>query len=333
MISQEVLTEYNLGEIHTVEPKSGGGIDESFVVISDSGHYFFKRRSPEYTPEMVGCDHALVQFLISHAFPTPPVVPTRRGDTWVEWEGRVHEAYVYVEGTGYALGYPRQMASLGQIVAQYHQLVSRYHPARMKLPAWKHMSVARFLDIDGYATPRVKALLSRGWIGEQEAQFVRRVARQLRTYSDQVEEAALASLTVHGALEPGNVLFGKGGEKGDIVALVDWADSAQFARAFDVAHALLKFAARRPDATLPGQVGPLLPWPSVQSFATAYRQTIHLTKEERTLLPWLMLTIRVVDALWIQEANPQNHRRELHLAQRLGDWLLQNATALDEVFR
>ena len=64
----EVLAQYDLGKVHALEPKAGGGIDESFVVTSASGRCFFKRRSTDYSPdivEMVGCDHALVEFLVS----------------------------------------------------------------------------------------------------------------------------------------------------------------------------------------------------------------------------------------------------------------------------
>jgi hypothetical protein len=66
-----VLAQYDLGQVHAVAPQAGGGIDESFLVTAESGRYFFKRRSPAYTPATVACDHALFRFLVRHAFPTP----------------------------------------------------------------------------------------------------------------------------------------------------------------------------------------------------------------------------------------------------------------------
>lgn len=328
----EVLAHYDLGEVYAWEPKAGGGIDESFVVTSARGRTFFKRRSTGYSSEMIACDHALIEFLVSHSFPTPALVPTLRGESWVEWEGRVYEAYTFVEGSGYVPGDLRQISSLGQTVGRYHRLVSQYHPARPKLPPWKHTSVARFLDVDGYVSPQLRTLVARGWIGEREARFVRDVTTQLGDRADRVEDTALVSLTIHGALEPGNVLFGSEEKAGQVVAWVDWADSGLFVRAFDVAYALLKFAGRRPDALLPGQVGPSLPWPSVQAFATAYRQEIELSEAESALLPWLMLAVRVVDALWVSERQPQDHGRELSLARELGEWLAQNGERLTSAF-
>ena len=329
-LPEAVLAQYDLGQIHAVESKTGGWIDESLVVTCESGRYFFKRRSPNCTPDMVGCDHALIQFLVGHAFPTPAVVPTQSGNTWIEWEGRVYEAYTYVEGSGFILGDRRQVANLGQTVGQYHQLVAQYQPPLLKLPPWGDTSVVGFLDLNGYVAPRLETLLARGWIGELEEGFVHEVTQQLTDRAEAVRgEAGLVSLTVHGALEPGNVLFD---QEGEVVAWVDWADSAQFVRVYDVAHALLKFAGRRPDAVLPGQVGPTLPWSSVESFATAYRQEIKLTELEGALLPWLMLACRIVDALWVDETKPIDYQRELSLAKELRAWLMQNTTPFQEAF-
>jgi Ser/Thr protein kinase RdoA (MazF antagonist) len=81
-----------------------------------------------------------------------------------------------------------------------------------------------------------------GWIGEQEEGFVRDVMRQLVDRAEAVRgEIGLVSLTVHGALEPGNVLFG---QEDEVAAWVDWADSAQFVRvyveSFAMAYSLQK---------------------------------------------------------------------------------------------
>ncbi len=328
LLPEAVIARYDLGEMRAVEPQAGGGIDRSFVVSAASGRYFFKRRSPAYTAATVGCDHALIRFLTGHAFPTPALVPARNGATWVEWEGRLYEAYAYVEGSGFAPGDLRQMASLGRTVARYHRLVAGYRPPHPKLPPWRDLR--GFLNPGPTIAPQMATLLARGEIGAPEVRFVREVVRQLAQQAERVKrETELVLLTVHGALEPGNVLFDAAGE---VAAWVDWADSAHFVRAYDVAYALLKFAGWRPDAILPGQVGPALGWPGVERFALAYRQEIKLTAPEYALLPWLMLACRLMDALWIDESLPIDYRRELGLAQELQAWLAQNTASLREVF-
>jgi Ser/Thr protein kinase RdoA (MazF antagonist) len=329
LLPETVLAQYDLGEIHAVDPQPGGGIDRSFVVTAARGRYFFKQRSPAYTAEMVSCDHALIRFLTGHAFPTPAPVPARSGATWIECEGRLYEAYTYVKGaTSFTPGDPRQMASLGRTVARYHRLVAGYRPPRPKLPPWRDL--AGFLNLGPTIASQIATLLAHGRIGAPEVWSVREAVRQLGQQAEQVKrETDLVFLTVHGAMEPGNVLFDAASE---VTAWVDWADSAHFVRAYDVAYALLKFAGRRLDAILPGQVGPALDWPGVERFALAYRQEIKLTAPECALLPWLMLACRVVDALWIDESLPIDHRRELGLAQELQAWLAQNTASLREVF-
>ena len=47
---------------------------------------------------------------------------------------------------------------------------------------------------------------------------------------------------------------------------------------------------------------------------------------ERALLPWLMLAQRIVDALWVGEVQPLDHRRELELAKALWVWLQERVT-------
>ena len=182
----------------------------------------------------------------------------------------------------------------------------------------------------GYVASRWAVLAESGRVGERETPFLREAVAQLQARAARVkEEEGLVPLVVHGALEPGNVLFGLGGEA---VAVVDWADSAQFVRAYDVAHALLKFAGRRSDAVLPGQVGSSLHRRGVERFAEAYREEVRLTLAERALLPWLMLAQRIVDALWVDERLSLDHRRELELAEGLWAWLQENAAFLDAAF-
>jgi homoserine kinase type II len=330
-LSAAVLAQYDLGEIYAVEPQTGGGIDQSYLVICDRGRLFLKRRAPGYSAEMVGCDHALIRFLVRHDFPTPAVVPSQSGSSWVEWEGRVYEAFTYVEGAGFQLGNHQQLTSLGRSMALYHGLVAQYQAPRLKLPPWGSTSVAAYLDLSSYIEPRLGVLLSRRQLSELEAEFVKGATQRLKSQSEKLTQGPdVISLIVHGALEPGNVLFD---QAGNVIAWVDWADSARFVRVYDVAHALLKFAGRRPDAVLPGQVGHELSWPSVESLARAYRREIKLTSGERAALPWLMLACRIVDALWVSDAVPVDYRRELRLAAQLHDWLVSNASALLDVFQ
>ncbi len=329
-LPEEVLSHYDLGAVYTVEPQGGSWTEATFSVVAETGRYVFKQRASSATLESVAADHDLILYLAGCAFPTPAPLPCLDGQTWVDWEGSLYEAFPFVEGEGFTMGDRQQIASLGRTLGWFHHLVSGYEPTYYKLPAWGETSLAAFFDLHSYIAPRLQALQVQRKIDRQAERFVRDTADRLRDEASRLADTAeVGWLIVHGAVEPGNVIFDP---RGGIAALVDWSDSAYFVRIFDVASALLKFVGRRADAMLPGQTGPLLPWPRVEAFALAYRETIALSEAEGMLLPWLMITLRLIDALWMAEDLPIDYRHELEMTQQLVEWLLDDAETLQNVF-
>ncbi len=329
-LPSQVLSGYDLGDILAVKPTPGGLIEESYVVSAVQRRIFVKQRAPATTLEIVAADHHLIRFLVDHGFPTPPLVPTLSNTTWIEHNGRFYEAYCMVDGEPFAIGDRAQIAGVGRALGRYHALAGGYTSPHRKLIAGRDASVAHYLDLKDRITKPLGWLLKHRLIGSSEKRFVQTAAQELKDQANRFRnEEGLARLVVHGAVEPGNVIFTPANE---VAALVDWSDSLEFARVFDIASALLKFIGRRADAVLPGQVGSMLSWPRVESFAGAYRETITLTAPEAELLPWLMLALRLTGALWIDERYDLNHRRELKMAAELHDWLGQNRTTLGELF-
>lgn len=329
-LPSQVLSCYDLGDILSVEPIPGGFIEESFVVSGAQRRIFVKRRAPETTSEMVAADHHLIQFLVDHGFPTPPLVSTLSSSTWLEYNSRFYEAYSLVDGEPFAIGDRAQIAAVGRMLGRYHALAGQYTPPHHKRIAGREASVARYLDLKSRVDRPLGWLLKHRLIGSSEKKFVQAAMQEIKDQADGFrKDDSLVRLVVHGAIEPGNVIFTPANE---VAALVDWSDSLEFVRVFDVASALLKFIARRADAVLPGQVGPMLSWPRIESFAGAYRETITLTAREAELLPWLMLALRLTDALWIDERYDLNYRRELKMASELRGWLDKNRATLGELF-
>lgn len=326
----QVLSGYDLGDVLAVEPAPGGLIEESFVVSGAQRRIFVKRRAPTTTSEMLAADHHLIRFLADHGFPTPALVPTLSNTTWLEYNGRFYEAYSFVDGEPFAIGDRTQIAAVGRVLGHYHALAEGYTSPNRKRIAGVESSVARYLALDDRVTKPLAWLLKHRLIGSSEKRFIQAAVQELKDQSNHFRQAAgLVRLVVHGSVEPGNVIFTPANE---VAALVDWSDSLTFVRVFDVAGALLKFIGRRGDAVVPGQAGPMLSWPRVERFAGAYRETITLTAPEAELLPWLMLALRLTDALWIDERYDLNYRRELKMASELHDWLDKNRATLGELF-
>lgn len=326
----QVLSSYDLGDVLSVEAAPGGLIEESFVVSGAHRRIFVKRRAPTTTAEMLAADHHLVQFLVDHSFPTPSLISTVNHTTWLEHNRRFYEAFHFVDGESFAVGERAQIATVGRLLGRYHMLAAEYTPPHRKLLDGRETSVARYLDLKSRIAKPLTWLLKHRLIGSNEKHFVHTAVQEIGDQVSRFRSAeGLARLVVHGSVEPGNVIFTP---DNDVAALVDWSDSLEFVRVFDVANALLKFIARRGDAVLPGQVGPMLSWPRVESFAGAYREAIILTPVEADLLPWLMLAIRLTDALWIDERYDPNYRRELKMAAELRGWLDKYRATLGELF-
>lgn len=329
-LPSQVLASYNLGNILAVEPVSGGLIEESYAVYGAKRRIFVKQRVPSTTAEMVAADHHLIQFLVDQDFPTPPLVPTLGNTTWLEYNRRIYEAFCFVDGEPFAIGDRAQIAGIGRTLGQYHALVGSYTSPHRKSLSGGEASVAHYLDLNNRVSKPLEWLLKHRLIGSSEKRFVQAAVQELKGQAHRFPNAeGLVRLIVHGAVEPGNVIFTPANE---VAALVDWSHSREFVRTFDVASALLKFVGCRADAVLPGQVGPLLSWPRVESFASAYRETITLTGPEAELLPWLMLALRLTDALWIDESYDMNYRRELKMAAELHDWLDRSQATLSGLF-
>lgn len=329
-LPSQVISCYALGDVLAIEPAPGGLIKESFIVSGAQQRIFVKQRTLNTTSEMVTADHHLIHFLVEHDFPTPPLVLTLSNTTWLEYSGRIYEAFRFVDGEPFGIGDRGQIASVGRLLGRYHALIEGYRSPHRKLLSGSEASVAHYLDLQDRVSKPLMWLLKHRLIGSGEKRFVKTAVEELKDRSRQFRsEDGLGHLVVHGAMEPGNVIFASDNE---VLALVDWSDSLEFVRVFDVASALLKFVGRRGDAVLPGQVGPLLSWPRVESFARAYSETITLTRPEIELLPWLMLALRLTDALWIDERYDMNYRRELEMAAELYDWLGKSHATLGELF-
>lgn len=326
----QVLSCYDLGNVLAVEPAPGGLIEEGFVVSGTQRRIFVKRRAPTTTSAILAADHHMIRFLVDHGFPTPPLISTVSNTTWLEYNGRFYEAYAFVEGEPFTIGDREQIAAVGRMLGRYHALSADYTPPNRKRIAGVETSVTRYLDLKSRVVKPLDWLLKHRLLGSSEKRFVQAAVQELKDLSNRFQNGeGLVRLVAHGAVEPGNVLFTPANE---VAALVDWSDSLEFVRVFDVASALLKFIARRADAVLPGQVGPMLSWPRVESFAGTYRETIILTEPETELLPWLMLALRLTDALWIDERYDLNYRRELKMASELHDWLDKNRATLGALF-
>jgi len=327
LLSSQILPLYELGEVLAIEVAPDSLAESSHIVTTVQKRIFIKWCAPGTTAETLQARHSLIRFLVENDFPTPPPVPARSGATWLEYNNQFYEAYHYVEGEAFSVGSRQQIAEVGRILGQCHALIEGYTP-----PAWPDVKT----PVVGYLDLRERVAKPLGWlykhrrIRSEERRLARAIVRETKEQARRFRhENGLVRLIVHGAVEPGNVIFTPSDKA---AALVNWTSSQEFVRVFDVAVALLKFVGCRADAILPGQIGPLLSWPRVEGFAGAYREAVTLTENEARLLPWLMRARHLSDALSINEKYDINYRHELKMVAAMHDWLTENGDALAELF-
>jgi Ser/Thr protein kinase RdoA (MazF antagonist) len=326
LLSSQILPHYTSDEVLALQTISDGFSEESYIVTTTQGQIVIRKCAATTTIDSLRARHDLIQFLVDKRFPTPPLIRTRDDATWLEFGRQFYEVYPFVEGETFSLGARDQIAGVGRILGKYHALAQTYSSSLSS--GIEEISVADFLDLTKRIVKPLDWLFKHRRIRYEERQFVQTAAREIKEQIPRFRhEKDIIKLIVHGAVEPGNVVF-----SGDVATLLDWSGSLRFVRVFDVASALLKFVGRRVDAVLPGQAGPMLSWPRVESFASAYREAIVLTGSEAELLPWMMLTIRFDDALWIHEKLDMNYHHELKMVAEMHEWLSKNGPALGELF-
>ncbi|MBN1313377.1 MAG: phosphotransferase [Anaerolineae bacterium] len=327
LLSSQVLPLYELGDVLSIEPAPGSLAESSHIVSTTQKRIFIKRCSPGTTAATLQARHELIRFLVENNFAAPSLVPTRSNTTWLELNNQFYEAHQFVEGESFSVGNRKQIAGLGRILGQYHALIKGYTPS---LPTNTKKRVVGYLDLRSRITKPLGWLSKHRRIHSDERRLVQTIVREIKEQARRFRhETELVRLIVHGAVEPGNVLFAPSDK---VAALVNWTHSEEFVRIFDVASALLKFVGCRADSSLPGQIGPLLSWPRVQSFASTYCETITLTGSEVKLLPWLMRALHLGEALTVNEKYDTNYRHEIKMVASMHEWLNQNSDSLSELF-
>jgi Ser/Thr protein kinase RdoA (MazF antagonist) len=328
LIPSDVLNQYGLApdsatslpEFSTIQP---------YRLSCQQGEFLLYRRNRRETAGRVTADHALIAYLVKQNFPTHAPIQTLTGETWFEYDGYLYELYPSLHSLPFEIGNRDQIASVGRLLGQYHALAGDYRPAQPK-PNLDHTpSLPGYLGLKARVAPIAQTLVDGHHAKPEIKKTVRKIADSIEKQIDHYrDEKTLTWCMVHGDVQPEHVIFDEAGG----VRLINWSGSHAFSRVLDVASALLKFTGRRADADLPGQVGPLLTWPRVEAFASAYREFIRLTPAEGGLLQWLMLAMRLNDALWYETGIRLKYGREIGLTRELAEWLDQNGAALGEMF-
>jgi Ser/Thr protein kinase RdoA (MazF antagonist) len=302
-----------------------GLVDDTFIVNRGDSSTLIRRRGSRITAERVAAEHALITYLASQGFPAWLPLATSDGESVLVYQERLYEAFPYDSGEPFEVGRRDQIKAAGRLLGRYHKVVRAYRPDP---PYPVGVPLGAYLDLASEVRPVLDGLVKRHELSPEGRKFARGLAKELRTQAATFKGERIPRLIVHGSFEPESVTFGAGAV---IVNVGNWMQSRVFGRAFEVAYGLLRFAGRRPDAQLPGQVGPIFGWPRVEVFIEGYRESVTLNEVEARLVPSLILAIRLRDALYMDGLTRNYAPRELRLLYELNQWLRKNGEILGEL--
>ena len=241
-IPEEVLCALSMPRDCTIR-RVGGTKNDNFMVKGDEGCLFLRRRHQDYCdPEWVAFDHTALEFLSSTGVAVSP--PLRmKGETWIQSEGRLYEAYAWISGNPYAGG-AEQDASIAAELARFHLEGRNFKGSYPK---------------GGYARGEVDPDRLLEVIRAQRG-ISPRTDRLLDFYETQVLKGkqdlpdslyyGLPQTLVHGDVHPDNMIF-----RGDkLVKFVDVDWMTRHPRVHDLAYALLFVCGRRGPYTPGGDI-------------------------------------------------------------------------------
>lgn len=311
----QVLACYDLGKILNVRSSTSGFVNETAFVQTSSGCFVVRRNHRRTNEETLCYRHELITWLDKHDFPTPPLIPTRAGDTLLELDGRFYEVMPCIHGKDYDSGRPQQLVSAGATLAEYHLAIHGFPPPEE--PAVPRYSPQEILAL-------TEVLIQRDIMGdlEQELKWYDVRASQLRALLFDTHYFQLPHTVIHGDIHRENLLF----FNDQVVALLDFDQVTWDARIVDIADALVAFATGKGHQHLAWGVfqGPL-DEQLAQEFLAAYHSISPLSHMEIELLP------TVVELLWLQgelgrvvstpEGAADYHQSVLDQGRWLSEWM------------
>jgi homoserine kinase type II len=330
-----VLGHYSLGELRTARRAEHGFVNDNWIVETERGRYFLKRRHPSLRrPARIRAQHQLIAWLRQAGFPAPTIVRSVSGETLVTMNGELYEIQGFIEGEPYDPHRAQHFDQAARTLGRYHACVHGFAPETLCRQGQLY-------------SPKISndilARLRQAWQLDQDPTLAQ-TAHQLAAYTSELAarfagHGQLHTLVIHGDYYAGNLLF-----RGDrIVGVVDYDKANWQPRIAELAETLIYFASPCPGhlehLVYPG----FLEWEPFVRFLRGYvsvtqrAHTVTLRESEVHALPdyiaciWLSMSLRRL--LEQEPRRPPYAAQALQEALALADWASANAVRMTEVAR
>jgi homoserine kinase type II len=323
-----VLGHYALGELRAAWWIERGFVNANWVLVTDQGRYFLKRRHPDLRrPALIRAQHALMRRLREVGFPAPMVLRTTQGQTLLILDDEFYEIQGYIEGQPYDHDRLAHVQEAAVTLGRYHTCVQGFAFQALREPGELYHPTL----LKGVLTDLIEA-----WQLGQKPDLAQ-IVGQLTAHADELTEcfaghAPLPRLVIHGDYYAGNLLF----EGDHIVGVVDYDKARWQPRVVELAEALIYFASPRPGhlkhLVYPG----FLDRKPFLRFLGSYARTTLLDGSELYALPdyirctWLQVSL----ARLLEKGSSLPEAREaLSEVLALADWARANADRMVQAGR
>jgi Ser/Thr protein kinase RdoA (MazF antagonist) len=326
----EVLGQYDLGEIEQVKPLAGGsGRVPKVVVVSDHGKFLLKRRrKTKDLPEHLTFIHQVQDHLRRKTFPVTSFVQTRAAGQMVEIKNRIYECSRFVTGIRYD-GSADATTEAGRQLGKLHRALADFESQAGELGTSFHDSstVRRGLKKTGSEKTRTPSkelhVAAEGLMTLYNASSVRVNELGFDSWPQQI---------VHGDWHPGNMLF----SRQHLIAVLDF-DSIKLApRVTDLANGMLQFS------IVGGSPNPA-DWPDhldlqrLFQFLSGYREVLKIKRNQVDCLPDLMIETLIAEAILPVAATGSFGTLSgldfLTMIRRKADWINSSRSSLEHALR
>jgi len=288
VVAREILSHYwkKPAEVLKLE-NAGGTANCNFIITTEKGKFFLKRRSPRYSShERVIFESSFQDYLHRNKLPVFPPCFTREKKTFVSKNGQLYQLYPFVPGQRYRC-LPEEVESVARHLALFHQLGRCFSPPVPKiLPRYDDPAVAAAIlqKIKNAASTRQKGQIERL---EMKLEEILRVLPDSQYWK-------LPGTFIHGDWHPVNLLF----RKSCVCGIFDFDWVSWQPRIRDLSDGLLFFCSRVKRRYKNFSIFSLTQPMTIDAkqiilFLETYHKILPLTVEECKLLPVFM------EARWI----------------------------------
>lgn len=325
-----ILSLYPVGSLKEVVPTSEGAMNDNWIVETDEGKYFLKRRNTFFTSDSIDFELKLIEYILSHGFPTARLIHTNEDTLNVFANGRNWELYEFIPGDPFQVDNFAQIESAARLLARFHKAAAGYQGRAEAVPNRK-IDMGSVTGMVDELKEQVNAELKTSTLGSLlQPGIMGFIESQAEIVINGIQPLSGSLLTIiHGDFQPSNVIF----RGNDAAALIDFGNAALSYRSYDVAKAILSFSALKPNYDSQNDLDPWLNWDRVRAFFGAYHAEIPLSETDIEAMPALIRgTFLVGVGFYMNVVSDMTKKASLLInAFRFISWLDGSETELKDI--